>query len=459
MRLRHILAPAALLLGWVPVTLSQGLPSSLPSSLDSLPDCAIRCLKTSVTNSACSIDDFACLCTNSDLQNALTDCALASCTMKESLFAKNVTQSSCNAPIRNRSRGIKDVTTILSIITGVLVAGRLVFKQFIAKMGLSMDDWFILITTIVGAVTKVIIVYGTLANGVGQDVWTLPFDMITRFGMYFYIMEVFYFAEVTLLKVSILFFYLRIFPEPRIRRVLWATQILNVLVGVAFVITSIFQCTPISHFWTSWTGETKGKCVNVNALAWANAIISIVLDILMLAIPLSQLPKIKLHWKRKVGIALMFFVGTFVTVVSILRLHSLVTFATSQNQTWDNAPVTKWSIIEINVGVICACMPTLRLALARAFRIFQESTVRTGYGAGYGAGYQNQSSKITNSRAVATFTGQPSQEAQPPDHAILCKKTFDVQYSDESSLVHMRDLSARPTTSDASSGLDPEDRR
>jgi len=173
-----------------------------------------------------------------------------------------------------------------------------------------MDDWFILITTIVGAVTKVIIVYGTLANGVGQDVWTLPFDMITRFGMYFYIMEVFYFAEVTLLKVSILFFYLRIFPEPRIRRVLWATQILNVLVGVAFVITSIFQCTPISHFWTSWTGETKGKCVNVNALAWANAIISIVLDILMLAIPLSQLPKIKLHWKRKVGIALMFFVGT-----------------------------------------------------------------------------------------------------------------------------------------------------
>ena len=45
-----------------------------------------------------------------------------------------------------------------------------------------------------------------------------------------------------------------------------------------------------------------------------------------------------------------------VTVVSILRLRSLVTFEShSTNPTWEYLEVSKWSTIEINVGIICTC--------------------------------------------------------------------------------------------------------
>ena len=54
-----------------------------------------------------------------------------------------------------------------------------------------------------------------------------------------------------------------------------------------------------------------------------------------------------------------------VTIVSILRLSSLVTFANSNNPTWDQWGVAMFSTVEINVGVICACMPSLRLLLKR----------------------------------------------------------------------------------------------
>ena len=138
-----------------------------------------------------------------------------------------------------------------------------------------------------------------------------------------------------------------------------------------------------------------------------------------------------------------------VTVVSILRLRSLVSFANSHNPTWDNYSVTLWSVIEINVGIICACMPTLRIALARAFAVFRETTVRTQYG----AGYQNQpsnSGKGNNSRVVATASGPPALRSNNGD-GILYKKTFEVQYSDESALVQMRDLSSARATSEASS--------
>jgi hypothetical protein len=44
-------------------------------------------------------------------------------------------------------------------------------------------------------------------------------------------------------------------------------------------------------------------------LVWANAASSIVLDLWMLVLPLSQLRVLQLHWKKKVGVALMFSVG------------------------------------------------------------------------------------------------------------------------------------------------------
>lgn len=130
-----------------------------------------------------------------------------------------------------------------------------------------------------------------------------------------------------------------------------------------------------------------------------------------------------------------------VTIVSILRLQSLLSFANSRNPTWDNWSVSNWSIVEINVGIICACMPTARLALMKAFKVFRETTNRTGY-----YGYQNQASKSgggTRSRVVAT-PSSANASSSPPTGGITYQKSFTVQYSDhdEASLVQMRDLDA-----------------
>lgn len=50
--------------------------------------------------------------------------------------------------------------------------------------------------------------------------------------------------------------------------------------------------------------------LNINAIGWANASISIALDVWMLGIPLLQIRRLKLHWKKKISVAMMFFVGT-----------------------------------------------------------------------------------------------------------------------------------------------------
>jgi hypothetical protein len=124
-----------------------------------------------------------------------------------------------------------------------------------------------------------------------------------------YINEVLYFTQVFTVKLSILAFYLRLFPGVLIRRLIWGTICVTISFIIIFDFVTIFQCQPVSYYWLGWTLETKGHCLSINMLVWANAASSIVLDLWMLVLPLSQLRVLQLHWKKKVGVALMFSVG------------------------------------------------------------------------------------------------------------------------------------------------------
>jgi hypothetical protein len=215
----------------------------------------------------------------------------------------------CGAPVRDKSVMSNVVSITLMSVAFVVVLIRLASKK-LTSSELGLDDWAILSAIVVGIPSAVLNVVGLTANGLGRDIWTLTPEMITQFAMSFYIVSILYFAEVFILKLSLLFFYIRIFPGKGIRRLLWITVGFNVMFGIAFVLVAIFQCTPVTYNWTNWTGLGGGKCVNINAVAWANAGISIGLDLWMLALPLSQLRDLKMHWKKKIGVAMMFCVGT-----------------------------------------------------------------------------------------------------------------------------------------------------
>ena len=197
----------------------------------------------------------------------------------------------------------------MGTITCIIVIIRIVYQVVASSAELGLDDWFIVITLCVGIPATVINSIGLIPNGLGQDVWAVPFENLTAFVRWFYIMEILYFAQVALLKTSILLFYHRIFGHSGIKPLILGTLGFNALYGVLFVLIAIFQCQPISYYWTNWDGEHEGKCLNVNSIAWANAGISIAIDFWMLGLPLSQIKSLNLHWKKKVGVAMMFSVG------------------------------------------------------------------------------------------------------------------------------------------------------
>jgi hypothetical protein len=260
--------------------------------------------------------------------------------------------TACGAPVRSHGQDYILLSNVMIVTAAAFVAVRFAFKLIVARLDIGYDDWSVLATLIAASPSAVITVFGTVKHGLGRDIWTLTPHEITTMLKYFYVMASLYFTQVALLKLSLIFFYIRVFPAPGVQRVLWGTVIFSVLWGFISVIIVIFQCQPISYFWTHWDGLHEGKCLNINAITTSNAAISIILDLWILGIPLWQLWGLQLHWKRKVGVALMFCVGTFVTVVSMLRLQALVTFARSANASWEFYNVSVWSTIEICVGIM-----------------------------------------------------------------------------------------------------------
>ncbi|KAF3003238.1 hypothetical protein E8E13_010027 [Curvularia kusanoi] len=319
-------------------------------------------------------------------------------------------------------------------VSAFFVLSRLTQKVFSrAEAQMAMDDYLILATLLVGQPSTILIDRGLIPNGLGRDIWTLNFGQVTAFGKYFYWVEICYFAQLSVLKLAFLFFYKRIFPGRTIQRIIMATIFFSILYGTVFVIVAVFQCRPISYYWTKWDGEHSGRCININALVWANAAISIAVDLWMLGIPLSQLVHLKLSWSKKAGVVVMFCLGTFATVISIIRLQFLISFARTQNPTWDQQNITKWSAIEIAVGVVCSCIPSIRVILVRVL----PRTLSSSHDSKRRA-YHSTEGKA--SKAGGSTRGHP--EVGGSDKVIHYTKTFELNQSrrdeDEVELVSIR---------------------
>ncbi|KAM0413121.1 hypothetical protein ACHAPD_008202 [Fusarium lateritium] len=75
---------------------------------------------------------------------------------------------------------------------------------------------------------------------------------------------------------------------------------------------------------------------------------------------MSQLWKIGIKPKKKLGIMSMFGVGAFLTIVSTVRIPYVTKFAKTFNVTADTVDTIIWSMVEASVGMMVACMPGTR---------------------------------------------------------------------------------------------------
>ncbi|KAH8591908.1 hypothetical protein B0O99DRAFT_744136 [Bisporella sp. PMI_857] len=250
-----------------------------------------------------------------------------------------------------------------------------IYTRAIIVRNVGSDDYAIILAWIllIGFVITSIL---TVNLGMGVHLWNVP---LTTFSPHFLKMGVvngvFYGLSFLLVKVSILLLYLRLSPYYLFRIAVWVVMVTTAVYSVLGSFAFLFNCQPIAKTWDITI--TDGKCINVAKIAMTHASLSIVTDIAMLILPIALARKLKLPIKQRVGLAGIFMAGTFVCIVSSIRMKVIMEFVRTADFTWVVAEATVWSIMEVCIGVICACLASFKPFLRRHFPRLLGSSVRS----------------------------------------------------------------------------------
>ncbi|KAI1379617.1 hypothetical protein F4677DRAFT_464850 [Hypoxylon crocopeplum] len=365
------------LLSLLLLCLSALQPALAALNVTGVPTCGLQCILTSTINSDCEVTNTTCICTNALLQAQITECVSASCSIRDQLGTKKYSAETCGIEGEDRTSLVR----ILAFIFGGL--GLLAFILRCLARIIGPHDWGH-DDSVMCVVMGLEIAFAAISvpiseNGLGKDMWFVPHDNVTEILRLYFYDELIYITALALTKVSILFFYLKVFPKKSFRICTWTLIIINLAYAVTYDFLLIFQCDPIPGAWRFWDGEFEAKCISINVLGWSAAAINIALDLAVIVLPLPELFRLSLSLRKRLQIIAMFAVGFFITVVSIVRLNSLIRFGTTQNLTQDYVETGYWSTIEVPVGIICACMPAVRslfsLALPRLFGTTHGATI------------------------------------------------------------------------------------
>ncbi|MCJ1387010.1 hypothetical protein MMC17_010139 [Xylographa soralifera] len=91
---------------------------------------------------------------------------------------------------------------------------------------------------------------------------------------------------------------------------------------------------------------------------FAQAVPSIITDIILLILPLPLVWKLKVTKSQKWGVSAVFLLGGFVTICSIIRLVRLIQTQDNLDFTWGLSDPALWSTVEMHIFVCCACLPS-----------------------------------------------------------------------------------------------------
>ncbi|KAB5542536.1 hypothetical protein GE09DRAFT_1135526 [Coniochaeta sp. 2T2.1] len=339
-----------------------------------LPACAEPCVQELMRNTSCGRTDFNCLCNHGLVSNDIGYCFETHClpSVRDYLSksAQNVTTTDCGVVDREQRPYVKVTSITLGMLALTCIVLRLLERSDRRdKLRERFDDWVIIVNGIL-VLAFTIVGVELPQRGMGRDSYTLPFQVLELLMKLLITHEVLYVAIVMLTKLSILFVYLRIFPVhamPKLRMAIPITMGVVVAAGIAQAVAMVFQCTPVHYVWDSLRDTRGGHCININAWGWANASINVALDTWLICLPLPELFKLKLYWKKKLRVILLFIVGSLVILVAIPRLVVMGSFQRTVNPTWKIPHITFVSALEAYVSVICACLPRIYILFSRLY--------------------------------------------------------------------------------------------
>ncbi|KAL2058653.1 hypothetical protein ABVK25_001381 [Lepraria finkii] len=253
----------------------------------------------------------------------------------------------------------------LILLPTIFVLLRFV-SRWIAQAGFWWDDLLVVLSLLLSYAPNASMMQSARTNGFGKHLWALddPTHNSGQFLKILYVYIIFYYAAVVAIKLCILTFYRRIFPVTEIRFWLYTGYGLVSCYAIATLCATTFQCQPIHGFWDK---TIPSHCVSGDNILIVPGAFNAVLDAFVILLPLPLLWRLRTTHKQKGILTGIFACGGFVCIISIIRLIVLSRLYDT-DVTWNYVNAAIWSAAEPSMGVIAACIPSLRPLVAFLWR-------------------------------------------------------------------------------------------
>ncbi|OQE11917.1 hypothetical protein PENFLA_c069G04186 [Penicillium flavigenum] len=205
------------------------------------------------------------------------------------------------------------VNTIFIVLATFAVIARFGARR-LRKLSLGADDWIICVALFWDWLLYGIFV-GCRINGLGKHRETLSPEKVATFAELLYFFQIFYVLAPPTVKLALLFLYRRIFEHSSFLRIVDGMIVLISVWAIVMTFLAIFNCKPISAFWT-----TEGTCLNFKEFAIGYAIVNIISDFAVWLMPIPRVWNIQLPKPQKIALSLIFALGLFDCAAAMARL-------------------------------------------------------------------------------------------------------------------------------------------
>ncbi|KAL3292038.1 integral membrane protein [Colletotrichum asianum] len=260
----------------------------------------------------------------------------------------------------DRSGQVIAVAILFLVLTWFAVGLRIYCRTFLVRC-IGNDDKVMGILLVLFTVYLGLQVYGG-TRGIGlPDVDLTPQKKLECLKLW-WILELLNVCSTCLLKISVGYFLLRVAIERPHILTIWLLMAGTVVFGTTYLLMVAFQCRPVPTYWEQGP-RTPEKCWPrqvILIMTIAATVINTSADFIFGTLPWFIVRSMNLPLGTKIVVVCILGLAAIGSTATVVRAFYIPTLLDGENFLYETTNFAIWSTVEPGVGIIAACIATLR---------------------------------------------------------------------------------------------------
>ncbi|PVH93122.1 hypothetical protein DM02DRAFT_249370 [Periconia macrospinosa] len=314
----------------------------------------------------------------------------------------------------DRSSQVLGVAITFLVLCWITVALRCYARAIVVK-AFGLDD-AVMLTTLFTFTAYLTCQIGGAVHGTGKRRKLLTDESAQTALHFWFFCEIFYTISTSLLKIAVGLFLLRIAVKRLHIWIIWTIMVIAGLVGTTYTMVVIFQCRPISYWWTL-DPTAHGSCIPATLImnfTFSVSALNSFADWTFGLLPILIIKDLQMKRRVKIVVSGVIALAAIASTATIIRLPYTKSLGSYKGELlYDTVDFALWTTIEVGIGITAGSIATLK-PLVKDLSMFRST--RGGSNLPWS---RNTGSKFGNLRGA-----QQLDELTPTGGKTITKITF-----------------------------------